>query len=528
MLSQDDVLEPVLYVVDIQGNILGGFNKDHQSLLGFTINDVALAREYFQLISKEISNLYEVFSFNNAYKSQKRRLGKEPVGLMSTWTNIAFSYDGMKKMIKDIQEIESFLDNSFINGLPFSSQGLGDPVEEQSEGNYRKWIIGSPKSIPDILFIVASDNFDALKMKSNNLINTAKEYQITNFYCEFGHDLSFFKEDKRGQEHFGFKDGISQPGVRGKMSNNPVDYLTSRPSNQPSDISLPEFSYTGRPLIAPGEFVIGYPTQSLNNARGADQVDPSIPKILINGSYLVYRRLRQDVIAFEKFVETASLQLSSKQGFSDITPGKFKALLVGRWPSGAPIAISSEKDDTQLGTDDYKNNSFNYSNDPNGLKAPVISHIRKVNPRDQSTDLGGPSRTLKKRIIRRGIPYGPPFDRSKHDSFNSDRGLLFLSYQSSIKNQFEFLTKNWMNRPDRPTNAPSPNNNDSGYDMLVGQNGFSDRIRYGHFQKNVNNNVLEEQVATGGLSILDWVIPTGGGYFFSPSIRSLKSFFGKK
>jgi deferrochelatase/peroxidase EfeB len=108
---------------------------------------------------------------------------------------------------------------------------------------------------------------------------------------------------------------------------------------------------------------------------------------------------------------------------------------------------------------------------------------------------------------------------------NCDRGLLFLSYQASIENQFEFLSKNWMNRSDKPTNAPSPNNYDSGYDMLIGQNGSGGRKRFGTFQINRNSNVIEGQVKTDGLNILDWVIPTGGGYFFSPSIKSLKSFF---
>jgi len=525
MSQHDDNLEPILDVNDIQGNILAGFNKDHQTLLGFTIDDIDKSREYMQIITKEISTLYEVFSFNKAYKSRKQRLGKEPFGMISTWVNIAFSYGGMKKMVKNIAEIEYYLDQPFKNGLTFSSQGLGDPVGEQSEGNLHNWIIGSPRSIPDILLIIASDMLDVLKAKSNDLIETAKENGITNFYHETGHDLSYFNEEKRGQEHFGFKDGVSQPGVRGKFSNNPTDYLTSRPSIQPSDSNLPELSYTGRPLIAPGEFVIGYPTQNLNNSRAADPADPSIPKILLNGSYLVYRRLKQDVPAFEKFVDIGYHQLSSIQEFSEMTPEKFKSLIVGRWPSGAPLSLSPERDNPQLGKDSYKNNAFAYSDDLNGFKTPVISHIRKVNPRDQATDQGGPSRTLKKRILRRGIPYGVPFEKSKPDSMNCDRGLLFLSYQASIENQFEFLSKNWMNRSDKPTNAPSPNNYDSGYDMLIGQNGSGGRKRFGTFQINRNSNVIEGQVKTDGLSILDWVIPTGGGYFFSPSIKSLKSFF---
>ena len=77
MPQHDDNLEPILDVNDIQGNILAGFNKDHQTLLGFTIDNIDKTREYMQIITKEISTLYEVFGFNKAYKSRKQRLGKD-------------------------------------------------------------------------------------------------------------------------------------------------------------------------------------------------------------------------------------------------------------------------------------------------------------------------------------------------------------------------------------------------------------------------------------------------------------------
>ena len=150
-----------------------------------------------------------------------------------------------------------------------------------------------------------------------------------------------------------------------------------------------------------------------------------------------------------------------------------------------------------------------------------------MNPRDQDTDQGSAVRTLKRRIIRRGLPFGAPLDLSKPDPIHGDRGLLFLSYQASISEQFEFLTKSWMNMKNSPTNAPSTEGHFSGYDLLVGQNNKeASRVRDAFLQVNIDNQTAEAQVTTMGLSILDWVIPTGGGYFFSPSISSLKSFFG--
>lgn len=61
--------EPVLNVNDIQGNIIPGFNKDHQTLLFFQIVDTNQAKKWIGLISKQISSFYEVQNFKKVYKS---------------------------------------------------------------------------------------------------------------------------------------------------------------------------------------------------------------------------------------------------------------------------------------------------------------------------------------------------------------------------------------------------------------------------------------------------------------------------
>jgi deferrochelatase/peroxidase EfeB len=175
----------------------------------------------------------------------------------------------------------------------------------------------------------------------------------------------------------------------------------------------------------------------------------------------------------------------------------------------------------------FKNNTFGYADDEHGYRTPVISHIRKVNPRNLDTDQGPSARSLKRRILRRGIPFGPPYNAQQNsDTIDGNRGLMFLSYQASISEQFEFLTKRWINRKDLPSNAPSPEGHDSGYDLLIGQNVEDGRIRSAYIQANVNDETVEAQISTKGLDILEWVIPTGGGYFFSPSISAVKSVFG--
>jgi len=524
----NDLLEPILDGSDIQGNIVPGFNKDHRTLLGFTIGNPDESKKWIKLISDQISTFYEVYSFSNAYKSEMQRLRTEPMGLIATWTNIAFSYPGMKKLLKDMRQVDPFLDNAFKNGLHLSSSSLGDPADQDAEGHVSKWIIGRADDIPDIFLIVDSDLPENMEIKAHYIAETASKHGLKKIYEEIAHDLSYYgNEQLRGHEHFGFKDGISQPGIRGRISNNPTDYLTPRSTTTVNDSNSPEFSPDGKPLIAPGEFIIGYPVQNFNYPRRANPADPC-PELLKNGSYLVYRRLRQDVAGFENFAKRESQKLSNSHEFSNINPTRFKSLIVGRWPSGAPLSKSPEQDNPELAKDKHNNNMFGYIDDFSGFKTPVFSHIRKINPRDLSTDDGSASKTLKRKIIRRGIPFGPPLDLAKPDPVNGNRGLLFISYQASIRDQFEFLMRKWANSAFNPSNGFSPGvHHQGGLDLVIGQGKENDnRIRHNYLRAKINDKIIEAKITTEGLGLLDWVIPTGGGYFFSPSVSSLRNILG--
>ena len=106
-----------------------------------------------------------------------------------------------------------------------------------------------------------------------------------------------------GHEHFGYLDGISQPGLRGRASADPTDLLTPRQNPQDRSQGKP-----GQELIWPGEFVFGYPDQDGSrdgNERGGDSsIDgagyPRVPSWAKDGSFLVFRRLNQDVHQFHK------------------------------------------------------------------------------------------------------------------------------------------------------------------------------------------------------------------------------------
>jgi deferrochelatase/peroxidase EfeB len=118
-------------------------------------------------------------------------------------------------------------------------------------------------------------------------------------------------------------------------------------------------------------------------------------------------------------------------------------------------------------------------------------------------------------ILRRGIPFGPPIAGIKRPSsklLKQERGLIFVCYGATIEEQFEFLTRRWTNSPLQP--------NFGGTDPIIGQ---SDR-------RGARDRFVDFP-APGGMRRIrlpvDWVIPTGGGYFFSPPIQAIAGVLGR-
>lgn len=319
--------------------------------------------------------------------------------------------------------------------------------------------------------------------------------------------------------------------MRGRLD--PDTYLTER--TIAPDV-LPEAWLYGRPgqyLVWPGSFVFGYETP------GADPMLPAPPTLpgpawSRNGSYVVYRRLRQDVAGFRALaVEQA--QALAQQGMAGVTASTLEASLFGRWPSGAPVSRVPGGDDPALGRDPLANNHFDFAADtptlqlagggttntfpeahadPVGLTCPLAAHIRKVNTRDLASDQGGRRSSFQRRLLRRGLPYGSALPHSGPDPDDGNRGLMFLSYQSSIVNQFELLNGAWMSDPIAPR---SP----GGHDIAIGQNGQPGENRERRcvlFGRDGAGRLMLGNVC----AMKDVVIPTGGGYFFSPSISAMR------
>jgi deferrochelatase/peroxidase EfeB len=571
--------EPVLDIDEIQGNILGGFNKDHQTMLFLSITDVAEFRYWLHDLVPFIATSTEVIAFNRVFKAVRSRR-KRDGAVKSTWINIAFTHSCFEVLAEGAEDLanlleKDFTDEAFVNGLANNSASLGDPLDGDAEGHPDNWVVGGTNGDPlHAVVIIASDDQGDLDDEVARFA-TGGDLEVKGadvIYEQPGENPPADPDPNKtllGHEHFGFLDGVSQPGLRGRLSDNPHDVLTPRQNPNNRDQGKP-----GQDLLWPGEFVFGYPGQ---DAEADSIVVPGSltvagPRWARNGSFLVFRRLRQDVFGFHSFLKAQAATLG-------VTPALFGAKLVGRWRSGAPVLRTPAQENVDLAKDDCANNNFEFGDgtdplpptgfpnpfdciddfyppsegDKNGLICPFAGHIRKAYPRDDEArplsvgvcsnepeegeeECGGigvepedeekapkvPNEedTQTHRLLRRGIPFGEAskssFDNPIKDDPEYGRGLLFLAYQTSIVEQFEFVTKCWVNNPD----FKDPN---SGYDFIIGQNNNApDRKRTMKYKIGEAPEDCKDIETTA-----DWVIPTGGGYFFSPSIRALKMLAGR-
>src|SRR5262249_57657409 len=120
-----------------------------------------------------------------------------------------------------------------------------------------------------------------------------------------------------------------------------------------------------------------------------------------NGSDLVGGQLAQDVDGFWRYAQEATRR---PDGSADQEASvALAAKMVGRWPSGAPLARTPDRDDPRFAGD----NSFGYHHaDPTGYACPLGAHVRRVNPRDSLDPRPGTVASLRvndrHRLLRRG------------------------------------------------------------------------------------------------------------------------------
>ncbi|CCM05512.1 uncharacterized protein FIBRA_07737 [Fibroporia radiculosa] len=514
---------------NVQGDIIYQFPKLAEAFIFFRISDVAQFK--IALASFHPTPGSQVFNNLSAIRSAKLASGVQRTQIIKiVQTQIAFTRAGLnllgqREPIGD-DRFDTFCmrDNKTYlgDGMPWDSvfdKPNSDPVHGTANED--------AGAIHCVVSIAANDvqecqtEIEAFKIKFKGAIN-ANEITVIQGKAR--------PNDQKGHEHFGYMDGISQPAMRGIIVPNP-----------------------GQIQVDPGVIITGYEGDPMLKKR---------PDWAKDGTFMVFRKLQQLVPEFHKYLNDngprwkefvpkvdTTKQLTDKEGAE-----LWGARIVGRWPSGAPIAKAPVFDDPAMAKDPKRNNDFNYTipgiDFPTDKHCPFTAHTRKTAPRDLDPFLakkfleGGS-------IIRAGIPFGDEVspDEEKKQTTDPDpnhwRGLLFVAYQSDLNSGFVRQTVQYANNDYFPSVSFIPDVH--GQDPILGgpPHPLSDPVKINEKHPvesgdqvdlqflNENGDTLEVKgFATvarrgaqppPGIPQQFFVNSRGGEYFFVPSIKTLKA-----
>jgi Dyp-type peroxidase family len=299
-----------------------------------------------------------------------------------------------------------------------------------------------------------------------------------------------------GVVHFGYQDGIAQPRFDGQ--HDPAE----RPDQQPA--------------VELGAVLLGHPTP-VEDLRWEV---PQPERLGLNGCFNAFRVLEQQIAEFEQFLTDQADRLITLPEAEELLPPDagpswdppltrhqamrelIAAKMCGRWRNGVPLSLSPTSPTPKPALPPDRLNDFGYADDPDGLGCPMGSHIRRCNPRDSR--IVQRSTNHSRRIVRRGIPYGPAFDPS--NPTDEPRGLLGVFLCASLIVQFESMQYDWINLGLQDPRITATN------DPLVGNN----ERDFSSFRIPVSSGTVELR----GFS--RFVETRGGAYLFVPSITALR------
>jgi deferrochelatase/peroxidase EfeB len=454
-------------LAELQPNILKGHARDHLTLLFLRFDETAAARSFARalavaaagrpLMKSARTHLEEIAAFK-----ANGTPGTAYVGFGLT----AAGYEAL-----GVAPGKRPRDPSFRRGM--QQAPLGDPPPSRWEAHLR----GGLHAVVIVADAVEASRDRALA-RVRALLRARPQIAVVGEECGRG------MRNANGDciEHFGFVDGRSQPL-----------FLKEDVSEE---IGRSDGATAWNPGVGAGRAIV------------PDRAAP-LPRLHF-GSYLVFRKLEQNVRLFmrEKAALAARLRL---------LPGdaaRAGAMIIGRFEDGTPLVLQRA-----AGMSRPVPNDFTYDNDPDGTKCPLFAHIRKVNPRGSGSF--SEARERRHLMVRRAQTYGLRTD-DVHDGRLATKptggvGLLFMAFNASIGEQFEFVQQAWINNPWFP--VVGPEDRSPGVDLLAGQ-GPRARITcpltWGTGQ--------DHPTATAAVSPPAQVVSMKGGeYFFMPSLAFLRN-----
>lgn len=317
--------------------------------------------------------------------------------LGDTWISVAVTYWGLEALGVPRSSLDTFA-WEFRQGMAARARALRD----EGDSSPQRW--ETPLGTHDVHVVITAVAPDSPRLEA--AIDRARPVyeRLPGVTAIWRQDCYALPTEK---EHFGYLDGVSHPAVEGS--------------------GIPGSNEWEAPLKG-GEFVLGYPDE----IGGVQTPQPAV--LGRNGSYAVFRKLHQNVAEFRRYLRDNSTGEQDEELIA--------AKIMGRWRSGAPLALAPQRDDPALGADPHRRNTFLYEqDDPTGFITPGGCHIRRANPRDSS--VAGEVRLH--RMIRRGAVYGPPLPGGVLEDDGVDRGLMFAFIGAHLGRQFEFVQSEWMN-----------------------------------------------------------------------------------
>jgi Dyp-type peroxidase family len=485
-------MSSTLNLSDIQGNInraYGRFSFPQARYVFFQINDAAAGRAFVAAVSQKVTTAV--------------KWGEEIPKPQAT-TNIAFTYQGLKQLGMPHQSLLSF-PAEFIEGMKHRQAILGDDGASAPEHWDKIW---QQSENIHIWVSINGQTPEAIIQRYDWLINTATENGITLLHGHQGDDgdnmpyqsakAVHIGDQPSPYEHFGFMDGIGDPVFEGQ-------------GKQPeAAVGRGRLTLKGQWIpLRTGEFILGHIDEG-----GEYPAAPIPTELSRNGTFMVYRKLHQNVGTFNRYLDEQAQHFA---GGKELLAAKMS----GRWrQSGAPVTQTPDEDSEKAWRLRFAQADkaekyrmliyFDYNEDIAGSKCPVNAHIRRINPRG-ALEFGvkgayaRPTALVdRRRILRRGLPYG---EAKTADSDSGNHGVIFMVLNSSIRRQFEFVQQQWINYANDSKQA-----NDK--DVLLGNHDATGR-----------STIAAEPDSGKPPYILNniprFVETRGGEYFFIPSKTAL-------
>lgn len=396
---------------DIQGNLLRGYRFANARHFALGVTDAARAARFLgDLVSGSERRSPQITT------AEHWQDDKPPYCL-----NVGLTYAGLQALGVPAGTLAAF-PPAFQQGpavraampdpdFPANPRavGLGDRGPSGPDG----WVVGGPAT-PEVhillsLYAERSRRLDAVSARLR------KRFAATGVTEISAHDASALP----GQTvHFGYRDGIAQPQIDGA------------PGRPFADM---------QPRAPAGDFLLG---RDYVNGYGGNFIGDLPPSLADNATYAAFRIVSQDVDGFERLLTRWAEDWGLDREL-------VAAKLLGRWRNGTPLTLSPATDQPEPPLDEAHLNAFDYApsprhpayfDDADGRRCPIGSHMRRMNPRSALV-MGRPH---SRRLVRRGMPYGPPYD-PEHPDDGAERGLMGLFVCGDLELQYEFLLRVWAN-----------------------------------------------------------------------------------